>query len=79
MYYYDVRRKVFISYYHGDQDVVNKFIADFSGVFIPKAVGVKDGDFVFDSNQSTVYYEENKRRKTTRFDSDYYINWKLYP
>lgn len=50
MYYYDVRRKVFISYYHGDQNAVNKFITDFSGVFIPKAVGVKDGDFVFDSN-----------------------------
>ena len=50
MYYYGIRRKVFISYYHGDQEAVNKFIRDFSDVFIPKAVGIKDGDFVFDSN-----------------------------
>ena len=43
------RRKVFISYYHGDQEAVNKFVQDFSDVFIPKTVGVKDGDFDFDS------------------------------
>lgn len=45
-----VRRKVFISYYHADQVVVDKFIADFSSVFIPKAVGIKEGDFIFDSD-----------------------------
>ncbi len=43
-------RKVFISYYHGDQDAVNKFVRDFSDVCIFKTVGVKDGDFDFDSN-----------------------------
>lgn len=29
-------RKVFISYYHGDQTAVNKFVQDFSDVFDPK-------------------------------------------
>lgn len=43
-------RKVFISYYHGDQEAVNKFVRDFSDVCIFKTVGVKDGDFDFDSN-----------------------------
>ena len=37
------KRKVFISYYHGDQTAVNKFVQDFSDVFIAKTVGVKDG------------------------------------
>lgn len=50
MYYYDIKRKVFISYYHGDQEAVNKFVRDFGDVFIPKTVGVKDGDFDFVSN-----------------------------
>ena len=43
-------RKVFISYYHGDQAAVNKFVNDFSDVCIFKTIGVKDGDFDFDSN-----------------------------
>lgn len=47
--FFNPRRKVFISYYHGDQVAVNKFVQDFSDVFIPKTVGVKDGDFDFDS------------------------------
>lgn len=50
MYYYSTKRKVFISYYHGDQEAVNKFVKDFSDVFIPKTVGVKDGDFDVESN-----------------------------
>lgn len=45
-----VRRTVFISYYHGDQELVNKFVKDFEDVFIAKTVGVKDGDFDFDSD-----------------------------
>lgn len=50
-YYSNVqKRKVFISYYHGDQEAVNKFVRDFGDVFIPKTVGVKDGDFDFDSS-----------------------------
>lgn len=47
---FPTRRKVFISYYHGDQDEVNEFVKEFSDVFIAKTVGVKDGDFDFDSN-----------------------------
>ena len=38
-------RKVFVSYYHGDQQEVNKFVNDFSNVCIFKTVGVKEGDF----------------------------------
>ena len=30
MYYNDIKRKVFLSYYHGDQEEVNKFATDFS-------------------------------------------------
>lgn len=42
-YYSNVqKRKVFISYYHGDQEAVNKFVRDFGDVFIPKTVGVKE-------------------------------------
>jgi hypothetical protein len=50
MLYNDTRRKVFISYYHGDQEAVNEFVAYFRDVFIPKTVGVQDGDFDFNSN-----------------------------
>lgn len=61
------KRKVFISYYHGDQDEVNKFINDFSDVFIAKAVGVKDGDFDIDSNNPQ--YIMRKIRETKLADS----------
>jgi len=44
------KRTVFISYYHGDQDEVNQFVSEFKDVFIPRTVGVKDGDFEIDSN-----------------------------
>ena len=53
--FFSPRRKVFISYYHGDQEAVNKFVRDFSDVFIPKTVGVKDGDFDFDSTNPQWY------------------------
>ena len=52
----DTRRKVFISYYHGDQEAVNKFVRDFGDVFIPKTVGVRDGDFYFDSNKLYIFF-----------------------
>lgn len=61
------RRKVFISYYHGDQAEVNKFVRDFSDVFIPKTVGVKDGDFAFDSTNPQ--YIMRKIRETKLEDS----------
>lgn len=38
------RRKCFISYYSKDRAAVDKFIADFRDVFIPKTIGVTDGD-----------------------------------
>lgn len=63
MYLYDVRRKVFISYYHGDQEAVNKFVRDFSDVFIPKTVGVKDGDFDFDSNDPSYIMRRIREEK----------------
>lgn len=47
-----VRRKCFISYYAGDEVAVEKFILDFSDVFIPKSIGVSSGDDFIDSNNS---------------------------
>lgn len=47
-----VRRKCFISYYAGDEVAVEKFITDFSEVFIPKSIGVSSGDDFIDSNNS---------------------------
>lgn len=44
------RRKCFISYYSEDKKAVDKFITDFSDVFIPKAIGVTDGDDFINSN-----------------------------
>lgn len=61
------KRKVFISYYHGDQEAVNQFIRDFSDVFIAKTVGVKDGDFDVDSNDPQ--YIMRKIRETKLSDS----------
>ena len=61
-------RKVFISYYHGDQTAVNKFVQDFSDVFIAKTVGVKDGDFAFDSTNPQYIMRkirENKLQDST--------------
>lgn len=62
---FDNRRKVFISYYHGDQVAVNKFVQDFSNVFIAKTVGVKDGDFDFDS-MNPEYIMRKIREKNCR-------------
>jgi len=61
--YFDNRRKIFISYYHGDQDEVNQFVSDFSSVFIPKTVGVKDGDFDFDSNDPQYIMRKIREKK----------------
>lgn len=63
MFIPDARRKVFISYYHGDQDAVNKFVKDFSGIFIPKTVGVKDGDFDFDSQDPQYIMRKIREQK----------------
>lgn len=63
----NIKRKVFISYYHGDQQYVNKFISDFSDIFIPKAVGIKERDFEFDS--SNPQYIMRKIREQVLEDS----------
>ena len=59
----DTRRKVFIQYYHGEQEAVNKFVRDFGDVFIPKTVGVRDGDFYFDSNNSQYIMRKIREQK----------------
>ncbi|MFY7819708.1 MAG: TIR domain-containing protein [Rhodoluna sp.] len=46
------RRKCFISYYSGDQAEVEAFLEDFGDVFIPKVVGVTDGDDFIDSTDT---------------------------
>lgn len=57
------KRKVFISYYHGDQAAVNKFVQDFSDVFIAKTVGVQDGDFDFDSTNPEYIMRKIREKK----------------
>lgn len=64
---FEHKRKVFISYYHGDQLAVNQFVRDFSDVFIAKTVGVKEGDFDFDSTDPQ--YIMRKIRETKLEDS----------
>jgi hypothetical protein len=44
------RRKCFISYYSGDKVEVDNFLRNFGDVFIPKAIGISDGDDFIDSN-----------------------------
>lgn len=66
MYFYSngiTKRKVFISYYHGDQKYVNDFVRDFGDVFIPKTVGVKDGDFDFDSSSPEYIMRKIREQK----------------
>jgi hypothetical protein len=53
MPYYGVRRKVFISFHHGDQTEVEDFISYWSlneNVFIPRALGTFDNDDFINSN-----------------------------
>lgn len=58
-----IKRKVFISYYHGDQEAVNQFVRDFGDIFIPKTVGVKDGDFDFDSTNPQYIMRKIREQK----------------
>jgi len=46
------RRKCFISYYHGDQDAVDKFVGTFDDVMIAKAIGVSEEDDYIDSDNA---------------------------
>ena len=56
------RRKCFISYYSGDQAEVETFLEDFGDVFIPKVIGVTDGDDFIDST-NTDYVMSRVRAK----------------
>jgi hypothetical protein len=46
------RRKCFISYYGGDKPHVDRFITDFGQAFIPKVIGVTNGDDFINSTDS---------------------------
>lgn len=47
-----LRRKCFISYYSGDRLAVDRFLADFGDVFIPKVIGVTDADDFINSSDT---------------------------
>ena len=47
-----IRRKCFVSYYAGDRQAVDVFLRDYDDVFIPKAIGVSQGDDFIDSADS---------------------------
>ena len=44
------RRKCFISYYHGDQAAVDKFVESFEDVLIAKAIGISEEDDYINSD-----------------------------
>ena len=46
---FDVRRKVFLSFYQKDRSEVDRFINQFSDVFIPKAIGVSYNEDLINS------------------------------
>jgi hypothetical protein len=46
------RRKCFVSYSADDEDEVDRFVRDFTDVFIPKVIGVSGGDSLIDSGNS---------------------------
>lgn len=46
------KRKCFVSYYAGDARAVDQFLTDFGDVFIPKVIGVSEGDDFIDSNNA---------------------------
>ncbi len=46
------RRKCFLSYHRDDTDEVEAFIDSFGGVFIPRVIGVTDGDDFIDSTDT---------------------------
>ncbi len=58
----EVRRKCFVSYFAGDTDEVDKFVSDFKEVFIPKVIGVSDGDDFIDSNNSDYIMSQIRKK-----------------
>jgi len=61
------RRKCFISYYHGDQDAVDKFVDTFEDVLIAKAIGISDEDDYINSDDPE--YVMSRIRQDTLEDS----------
>lgn len=57
-----IRRKVFISYFHADQEEVEEFIDEWEDVFIPKAIGVSDIEDFIDSNDPAYVMTQIRRR-----------------
>lgn len=83
-----LRRKCFVSYYAGDKVEVDRFLRDFGDVFIPKTIGVGDGDDFIDSEDSE--YVMSKIREKYLGDSSVticligscthsrrYVDWEL--
>ena len=46
------RRKCFVSYFRADTTKVDTFVSNFKDVFIPRVIGVTDGDDFIDSDDS---------------------------
>ena len=60
----DVRHKVFISYYHADQEEVDQFIQTFDKdrkVFISRSVGTSMDQKIFFQRRHRLCNEENQR------------------
>jgi hypothetical protein len=65
MAYYGAKRKVFISFYQGDQAYVDAFIAQWStneGVFITKSLGTSDNDDFIDSDNPEYVMSQIRKR-----------------
>lgn len=58
----EVRRKCFVSYFAGDTDEVDKFVSDYKEVFIPKIIGVSNGDDFIDSNNSDYVMSQIRKK-----------------
>jgi len=62
MSYQGTRRKVFISHYKGDHEAVEKFIRDYSSVFIPRVLGANE-NYEFVESNNTDYVMRVIRQK----------------
>lgn len=62
MTYSGVRRKVFISHYECDRDAAQKFIDDFSAVFIPRVLGADENYDYMDCTDKDYVLQEIRRK-----------------
>lgn len=60
-----VRRKCFVSYHAEDIDEVTGFVENFSGVFIPKVIGVSDSDPLVNSGNTDYIMQQIRARYLT--------------